>query len=453
MRFLLRQLGFRLTRGWVVLLLAIGALIATAFWVGPFRPLPPDLRLLALGGDGRFRETITIPSSWADTAPPQPDVPARFPLVLAVYNGGARAAVPIRLALSIPSQFRIANTNGQAYEGRATAGNPLVRYVFEIKPGRVTPRQLPRVLSTLDTLWLEPIMPTYYCTALDSVPEFVPAPQQDPATLAQLRIFYSFDARIRARQTGLLNLQVDPALLARTPPPTPPSFPARRIDPEYPKPELGALRYLGARVTKCGDPGSTLEIYDALWETPEGGRFFVVYNGGTPRKYLFDLNRDSIIELEMWDADGDGRFEAGRQAGMVIPEFLMPPRPIVVAIDSGALADSLRVDSARVDSPVSAVPIPALDFQFPPALFHDTDAGPLRFWRALQRARGPALPTTDAAQPQPTRPTPRPEPPPVRTDTSPRLLGRPIPGAAPARRDTLRRDTLRADTLRRERLH
>ena len=82
-----------------------------------------------------------------------------------------------------------------------TVGSPLARYVFTISPGAIAPKGLPRVLSALDTLWLEPIVPSYYCTALsDSVPEFVPAPALDANELAHVRISTrSMRARATAR--------------------------------------------------------------------------------------------------------------------------------------------------------------------------------------------------------------------------------------------------------------
>jgi hypothetical protein len=472
-----RETGYKVPRAWAILILVVGAIIGTAFWIGPFRPLPPELRLVALGGDGQFREIVGIPSTWADTAPPQPDVPARFPLVLAVHNQGARAAAPTRVALSVPGKFRIANTAGQAYEAQSTIGNPLVRYVFDVQTGRVEPGQVPRVLSMLDTLWLEPVLPSYYCGALaDSVPEFMPAPPHDAQALSQVRIFYSFDARVRDRQTGLLTVNVEPSLLEKSPAPTPPTFATRIELPKYPMPEMANLRRAGDRTTTCGDPGSAIELHSVLWETVDGGRFFVLYNGGVPRKYLFDLNRDSIIELEMWDQDANGEFEAGRQARMLIPEFVMPARPVLTAANAAEAAGSgssttgfeyppalfsdtdggplrfWRAVSATSDSaatapaaaptpppttaptapaaaaPTTALPpsgnarpiIPDTGFRFPPAVFHNTDGGPLRFWRAQQRALG----DTSAAVRERARPR-----------TEPRLLGRPVPFPTP-RRDT-----------------
>lgn len=425
MRYVVQRLGFKIGRGTTIITLIAGALLGTAFWIGPFRPLPPDLRLLALSSDGQFRPMIAMPDSWADTTPPQPDITARFPLVLAVQNQGARGAVPQRVALSVPARFRIATSDGMAYPGQVSIGNPLVRYVFEVKTGRLDPGHMPRMLSNLDTLWLEPVVPSYYCTALtDSVPEFTVAPRHDPNALSNVQIYYSFDARVRDRQSGLLTVRLPPRLLERLPPPMPPQFQTTVYRPRAPVPQLGVLRQIGSRTSHCGDPGMSLEIYDVLWETATGGRFFVVYHGGAPRKHLYDLNRDSIIELETWDMNGDGVFEASRPARMVIPEFLMPPRRIAVVRDT-MRGDSVRVDSTGVpvDSGGTVVP----QFRYPTATFHNTEAGPFRFWRSERRSAGETIP-------EPPRPRPR---------TEPQLLGRPLPNfPMPPRRDTIVRDTI-----------
>lgn len=430
MRYVVQRLGFRISRGWAIMLLAVLGLLGTAFWIGPFRPLPADLRLVALGGDGQFRPVIGFPASWADSTPPQPDSKVRFPLVLAVYNEGARAATPRRVALSIPAAYRLSNAQGIAYEGKVTHGNPLVRYVFDVRPGRIEPRQLPRLLAGLDTLWLEPVVPSYYCTTQgDSIPEFQVAPKQDASALARVQIYYSFDARVRDRQSGLLTIQMPAQLLEHEPPSAPPVFPVTIYKPRVIRPPMRGVRLVGTRTTYCGDAGNATALRSTLWETRERGRVFLLDYGGAPRKYAFDLNRDSIIELEQWDADGDGVFEAQRPAQFAIPEFLIPPRPVKLARADSVPADSLRADSLRadslrlagtaVDSAVTTVADTA--FKFPSSVFHDTDAGVFRYWRAQQRARGVDVP-------EPARP---------RRETGPRLLGRPLPNFPAPRRDTI----------------
>ena len=391
MHYVVQRLGFRPSRGFVAIFVIAVLLIGAAFWIGPFRPRPAELRLLALSGDGRFNDYVGIPSAWADTLPAASEATARFPLLLAIHNAGAQAAQPTSLSLSLPARYRIASSRGPLKQ-RTTMGNPLARYDIRVRSPRVEPGSQPTIIPGIDTLWLEPIVPTLYCTALaDSVPEFVAAPPQDANALSRVRIFYSFEGRtIRQRQTGLLTVQVDPNLIKREPSPTPPVFPTQILKPEAPAPELGSLSFTGARLSACGDPSQPLELHTALWETTEGGRFFVVDHGGAPRKHLYDLNRDSIIELEMWDSDGDGKFEARRPARITIPGFIMPlpkPRP-----DSAAAAAALAADTMPIDSTWLSI-------------FHDTSGGPLRFG--------------------PRRPRPRPA-------TAPPMAGEPAPSTAPA---------------------
>src|SRR5690606_39824625 len=87
----------------------------------------------------------------------------------------------------------------------------------------VQPGRMPTLLPALDTLWLELVVPSFYCMALsDSVPEFVPAPQPDPAAISRVQIFYSFEGdALERRQTGLLTVQLDPALIAAEAPEPP----------------------------------------------------------------------------------------------------------------------------------------------------------------------------------------------------------------------------------------
>jgi hypothetical protein len=364
--------------------------VAAAFWIGPFRPRPAELRLLALSGDGKFSEFVGIPTAWTDTLPRGGESPARFPLVLAVHNAGARAAQPQVLSLSLPARYRVANKNGPL-QYRMSMGNPLARYDLPVRSGRLQPGGAPAIIPGLDTLWLEPLMPSLYCTALsDSVPEFIPAPPQDPGALARVRIFYSFTGRsIHQRQTGLLTVQMDPRMIRRPALTTIPVFETVITKPEAPRPELGALRLAGSRVSTCGDPSQPVELHTTLWETMQGGRFFVLYHGGAPRKYLYDLNRDSVIELEMWDGDADGKFEARRAARITIPGFIMPlPKP---RADSLAAAVALAADTMPIDSAWLST-------------FHDTTRGPLRFGapRAAARRPTPATPTSPSgASPRP----------------------------------------------------
>ncbi|HEX6559890.1 MAG TPA: hypothetical protein VF021_10520 [Longimicrobiales bacterium] len=394
--YVVKRLGFRLTRGWFALIVIVGALAVAAFWIGPFRPLPAQLRLLALSGDGRFHEFVGVPASWTDTMPPASEATARFPLILAVHNAGSLAARPTRLSLSVPSRYRLTNRHGEPLRFHRSIGNPLVRYDLPVRTGVVEPRLQPAILGGLDTVYMEPIVPSIYCTTLsDSIPEFVSAPMQDPVLLSRIRVFYSFTGpAIRQRQTGLLTIQVDPNLVKREPAPPPPVYPTVVTEPEAPRPQMGRVKFVGSRSSWCGDPGQPVEIRDALYETADGGRFFMLYDASKPRKYLYDLNRDSIIELEIWDQDNDGKFESRRAAHLAIPAFLMPYRE--------AKTDSLAADSAAVK--VDTVQTTPQWLQ----TFYDTAAGPLRF--------APAQPAKPAAA-APAGPAPAPLVPPARTET------------------------------------
>lgn len=409
----------------MVLLLIGAALAGLAFWIGPFRPVPAELRLL-VQQDSLAADSVALANAGTADAP-------RFALVLALQNQGGRVARPERVDLSVPAFFRL-RSSGEPLRQQAVAGNPLVRYRVPISAREIPPDGTTQPLAAGDTLWLEPVLPDYYCTTLaDSVPEFVPAPARSASQLADLRVFYSFrDARPLGRQTGLLRLQLDSTALRHTPAAQPPSFAAVTREPEIPRPELGTLREGGHRTAQCGDPQQPLELYTKLWETAAGGRFMVVYVSGAPRKQLFDLNRDSIIELEMWDPDGDGRYESARPARYPIPPFLLPERTEVVAVAS---MDSLATDAEwqrrfadTAAGPFRFVPDSALPEALRPARvavdtawlrkFHDVAAGPYRF------AQNPPARLVKPPPPRPRGPVP---------------LGTPIPYPPPGRRDTIPR--------------
>ena len=454
MRHVLQRLGFRATRGLAVLLLIAGVLSAAAFWIGPLRPAPAELHLVA-ASEGQYQQVVRMPASVADTFSLDGAAVGRYPLVLAMYNTGARAAEPVQLALSLPGQYRLTNSRGEAYPPRTVPGNPLTRYVFDLKPTVVPPGETPLALPGLDTLWLEPTVPSYYCTTFsDSIPEFVPAPPQNPALLANVNIFYSFATRSSARQTGILTIQLDPEAVRRDVAAPVNTFPTTIREPEVRRPQVPALFLVGTRVSQCGDAAYPLQIHSTLYRTPDGGRVFVLSLNNVVRKYLYDLNRDSIIELEIWDPDNDGLFEAGRPARMPIPEFLMPLRPPRTIIDSlltdstGAPLDSAAIDSLRAMRDTLAMRADSLSreaarvraFRFPPELFWDTTTGPLRFWRAMRAPQ-----TQQPTQPQPRRPTEpqligEPVRPRVQQPTV-RLLGVPVDSVRRPRPDTMRRDT------------
>ncbi len=305
----------------------------------------PELQLVALDANGLFQDSVSLPREWADTTYKGAyGATARVPLVLAVRNvgdapGGARA-----LHLSIPSRYRLELGNGRELPHQLSAGNPLIRYTINGPFPAVEPGRLPTVLP-VDTVWLEPVVPQLYCISVgDSIPEFVPAAVPDPRLLSQVEVFYSFEAPTRGRQAGLLDVRLDPSLLERPATAPPPSFPTLIKEPAWPLPAMGALRRVGTNDARCGPPDSPMEVQSTTWQTEGGGRLIVLAYGGKPRKYLFDLNRDSVVDLEMWDASGRGRFDAEREARYPIPSFLLPPSgppPFNPAIFAGIPADSL----------------------------------------------------------------------------------------------------------------
>lgn len=469
---LIRRFGlrFRISRGHALLVLLIGALIAAAFWIGP-QPAPPaQLQLLALTAEDKYAAEVTFDVTTAARSR-TPGSSVRFPLVLGVHNVGESRARPVLLYLSVPASFRLLDGSGSPLPIQRTAGNPLVRHRLELVPESIEPGGSARVLGPADTLWLEPALPDYYCTLTsEHIPEFVPAPAYDAGSLSRVDIFYSFQVRSKARQSGLLALNIDPTLLVMDRPPMPTYFETSHHEPAAPLPELGPLVLAGSRTENCGDADQSSELHSVLWETAEGGRFFVVYHDGAPRKYLFDLDQDGVIEREVWDAEGDGRFTASRETRFRTPSLLLPIPSYaeVLAAEEVAPPDSTWL-----------------------ANFHDVGAGPFRFMSASrdtfsvaradapQPIRGAPGRADDARRvddPRPVTPpaavdrpdtTPAParrapadttrrEPPrifgqpvtPPQVDTPPqprRIFGMPVRERA----DTVRPDTVRRDTLRR----
>jgi hypothetical protein len=359
MHHVVHRLGFlRLSRAGAVLLLIIGVGVAAAFWIGPFHPLPARLNLFVSSG------TSPRPNVVALMAAERPGFArARFPLVLAATNDGARGAMPTQLSLSIPASYRLVR-GLHAIEPELTPGNPLARYTLDIS-GIALPADSAPYSILADTVWLEPALRDYDCIAIsDSVPEFVPPPPQSAGALARVPVYYSFDGTPE-RQTGVFTAELDSTVLMRAPTAAPPEFQTYTREPEAPRPEMGSLHQVGTRKSQCGDPQDPMELYTVDWETAGGGRFLVVYLNGAPRKQLFDLNRDSIIELEMWDPNHDGRFEAWRQAHYAIPTIVLPERLPIAAVSN----DSLINDPRWLET------------------FEDTSSGPYRFLTDSARAR------------------------------------------------------------------
>lgn len=353
---LFRRIGL-LRRRWIWMLLLIGGLGLAGYWMVPWRGPAARLHLVALRPDGSFAQTVRgVPqgpavTSAADTlgarpVPPAAGPPPRrgVPLVLAIANAGTEPARPERLVLSFPRWYRLVDP-GPSIRREVQPEDALQRYVIETEFPLVEAGRVPTLLPVVDTLWIEPRVPDYYCTAdVDSVPRLIPSATPDSAAPVAIRIFYSFEgADLRRRQTGLLTVTLPEEMFRRTAAPDIAQSPVHLEHPHAQRPEMGALTAGGSREAECGPPGDPMRMFSALWLTADSGRMISVHYGGQPRKEFYDLDRDSIIELEMWDPDGDGEMEAWRRVRLPIPDYLLPePPPVVYAVATDSLsADSL----------------------------------------------------------------------------------------------------------------
>lgn len=480
MRHIFSRISSAISPLWSIPLLIIGLLIAAAYWVGPLRPLPPELRLVALQQDGTFTDSIA-------PAPRRVGDEVRFPLVLGAQNVGYAPARPTVLDLSVPLGYRLVDRDGRELPNEIVIGTPLGRYRLGLNASTLEPGAVPELL--LDTLWLEPNLSSYTCAVLtDGVPEFQPRPPVDPALLSQVDVFYSFlSPDTDARQAGLLRVRVDPSLLNVPPAAMGEPGPPELQEPAIELPPLDALYQMAMTEATCGDPQQPVRLQSVVYQGNDGGRFIVVYHEGAPRKYLMDMNADSIVEREIWDPDGDGAFEATRTTRYPIPEFLFPRRvevPVLAAdtvppdsaflalyadtargpfrfyaAQQGQLAAARRAPAAGVASQGVTIPAgePIPGDSTPPdsaflALYADTLAGPFRFAGLRRQPAAPAQPpiTSDApAEPAPDAgteqaPAAEPEedaaaqaerPQPTRAQRpGPRVLGTPIeypPGTRP----------------------
>lgn len=399
-RHLLQRLSPDLDRRWIIALLVVALLIVAGTFIRWGGALPP-LRLVALGPEATFQDTVRIPAAWADTTTEEPDVVARIPLVLGVVNPGLRPVRPDRLELSLPDRYRI-DVAGEDLEPRFDPSSPLVTYTLHPELGEIEPRRLPVLLPAYDTVWLEVTIPSYYCVSVaDSIPEFVAAPPPPLASMADVRIFYSFEGGdLDARLTGVLGVVMDTAVLRREIPAQLPSFPME-TGRDIATPDLGALIYAGARRSRCGEPQDPMELLTTVWETPDGARFFALDYGGTVRKHLYDLDGDGVIERESWDPDGDGVFDATRRADFPVPAFLLPESPSRYDM---ARLDTLPPDSlARLDPFRRAMTGPG---PLPGAADTAGEAG-----QGARAVPDDSLPTPVIRPPRPAGPLGRPIPP------------------------------------------
>jgi hypothetical protein len=363
-----QRFGFSIGRGTAVLLVLALVLAGAVYWIGPLRSYPAELELLAIDGEQLAHE-LTV----AGERDEQTGV-VRFPVHLAVRNVGGQSGSPRRVTFSVPSRFRIVAPQG-ALPSEVSPGVPLRRYVLGVGGQPISPGEPAAQLPGLETIWIEAELPRYTCVPRDDVPEFAPAPAIDPRTLSEVRIFSSVAAREGgARNTGLLTVRVDPRYLEVQPAERPQVSTTVFEDPDAQEPELGALRYIGERQAYCGDPEQPMDLHTVTWEATGGARLYVIHVGDLPRKHLYDLNGDGSVDLETWDTNGDGRFDARREARFAVPDFLRPP-PRPAHLTRG---DTLPPDQAWL------------------ALFNNTDAGPFRFTREEEVAAAAVDPDAPA---------------------------------------------------------
>jgi hypothetical protein len=399
-----KRFGISIGRGWMLMLLVVAALVGVAYWLGPLRAPPPALELLIVEGDQSAADVAVR----GERDPESGTI--RYTLPLAVRNVGFQSGRPQTLTFSVPGRYRLVTAQGPL-DSEVTPGVPLRRYVLTLAAPTLRPGEPPQRLPGLETIWLEPDMPDWYCIDNNGVPEFIPAPEYDATALAEVRIFYSLGLRRpEERSTGVLTVRVDPEQYQRAGVAMPPTFPTTLDDFDTEPPDLGPLQYSGERRAYCGDPEQPMELFTVAWETTGGAGFYVIYVHDRPRKHLYDMNGDGTVDLEMWDADGDGRFDARREARYPVPEFLRPrPRPGMALLEPDtvppdsawlALFNEPRAGPFRFTRPQAAPAAPLAELgPLPPpdsawlARFLEVDAGPFRFTR-------PAATPTDTAPPR-----------------------------------------------------
>jgi hypothetical protein len=396
MRHLLLRFTPRFDFRWVVGLILVGIIVAGLAFVRWTQP-GPILELLVLGPDGQFHETLEVPAAWGDTTTVTPDGAARFRVILGLRNAGYTRGYPHRLVLSIPARYRLVGPGGEVLDGVADPTSPLIRYELDPRLGEVEPQRLPVLLPAFESLWLEAVIPRYYCVEVaDSIPDFVPAPPPPLHAMSQVRLLYVLeDSTVEERWSGTITLQLDTSLMVVSMPSRPPTF-GMEVNPDLAQPDLGQLVEAGRREIQCGEPEAPMHMVSTIWEAESGARLITIEYGGEVRKHLYDLNGDGIIDRESWDPEGRGRFTATRRAQLPIPDFLLPP-PTGVRYDMAAFDDIPPDSLARLDPLRGAM----------------TGPGPLEIRRPDSPGPVVAPPREELPEPQIRRP--------------PQPLGRPIP--------------------------
>ncbi len=370
-----------------LLVLALLALVGGAYVLIPMAvPDEVDLQLVVRGDDGTYSDRVRAgvdPVRLADAE----DGDIRVPLVLALHNTGEVPGAPEMIRLHVPPHVELVASEGVNLLRGRSVSEPLIRYVLEGPFGQVAPGEEPSPVLSSDTLWLRPILRRWECAVItDSVPELVPARDRDPEDLAAVPIYYSLEGGILSgSRSGTLRVRLDPAILDLPTPDSPPNFPVELRTSGFQVHDSIPLNSAGAHDVWCGPLERPIELHVEAWQTPSGGLVLRLSYGGTPRKYLLDVDGDDVVERELWDPDGDGRYEASREASFPLPRFLIPPaaeEPDTVPADtvpadtapSGATGQPAEGGGATDDG--EAEPDPPPEDTMPPAPEPEDTADP-----------------------------------------------------------------------------
>lgn len=355
-----------------LLVLALLALLGGAYVLIPMAvPEEVDLQLVVRGDDGAYSDRVRAgvdPVRIADAG----DGDIRVPLVLALRNTGEVPGAPERIRLHVPPHVElVASESANLLRGRSVS-EPLIRYVLAGPFEQVAPGEDPSPVLSSDTIWLRPTLRRWECAVItDSVPELVPARERDPEDLAGFPVYYSLEGGILSgSRSGTLQVRLDPAILDQTTPDTPPDFPVELRASGFQVHDSIPLNSAGAHDVWCGPLERPIELHVEAWQTPPGGLVLRLSYGGTPRKYLLDVDGDDVVERELWDPDGDGRYEASREARFPLPRFLIPPAAeeadpmpadTVSADTASPGATGEPAEEAEADPPQAPVDTPPVD--------------------------------------------------------------------------------------------
>jgi hypothetical protein len=288
--------------------------------------------LLARSADGGAAQVVR-PGPARQAVEPA-DAPA-VPLLLVAQNDSRRTLRATRLELLLPARFRLLPRAGvTAAPVARLSGRPVTRYRIAI--GALSLPSGGR-RDVTDTLWVERTTPALGCVVgADSVPRFEATPALPADAVTTLRIFYSLGGgSLRRPAEGLLTLDIDPRVALPAAEPEPPRFPVLSSPDRAVWPALDSLRRVGMALTQCGPVEDPIAMSTTEWTAGGGGRVFGLSIGAHARKYVYDLNGDSIADLEIWDSDGSGRFRSSSRARFRVPPYLYAAvPPTAVPVDS-----------------------------------------------------------------------------------------------------------------------